>query len=876
VKTFLILLLLSLVNLSAVDFTKDIKPIFDARCAKCHGEKTQKSDFRLDHRDSILKGGDLGKPGAIPGQPDQSTIIKLISLDEDHDDIMPPKGDPLSKKDIELISTWILEGVKMPEKEIKEVSLWSLDPVKKPQVPQLSKNAIDAFLLEKLSEKKLNFSQTADPVTLLRRLQVILTGMLPSAEESQTFVQQWQTNSTLAYEAKVDELLASAQFGERWAQHWLDSVRWSETNGSESNEYRKYSWQYRDYVIRAFNTDKPYTDFIVDQLAGDQTGEPRATGFLVAGPHVPAGTVGREPSAVRQAKYDRLDQIMQSLGSSMVGMTLGCARCHSHKFDPIKINDYYSILANFQGVEYGVRKPEFSENLPEVKNDQKLRAELKKQRDTQTNKLWREDWQGHNEIHSKEPMKTSAVRFSFTGKVFLDEIEIFSTSGANIAAKAEVTTTCTGDYIETTRFTDGIYGYFDQFRGLNKDDSSVVFQFTEPVNITHLTISADRESGKLTDYLTKKVTYSGPLNFKIEIKNDQGQWTSLATKAQSIPQPANVQKAVESLIENGIQHEFLGRFVKPDAAHILMRGSPESLGDEVPPAAIATVTSTLGIDSKTPESKRRLTFAKWLANEQNPLTARVMVNRLWHHTFGTGIVSTLSDFGNAGAPPSHPELIDYLAAEFMGNNWSVKKMLKSLVMTQAFMQDSKPLEQGLALDSDARLLWRYPPQRVEAEVIRDSILKLSASLNNEVGGISYRIHNVKEKYDIWEVVDNHSESTWRRMIYQERMRGIDDRMFMAFDFPDCGQVMSQRPKSTTPLQALNLMNSKFIEEQAEILASHLKSGTNEESINRLFMTVFNRKPDQQEMNNCLEIVKQTSLTVLCRALMNTNEFTFIQ
>ena len=253
-----------------------------------------------------------------------------------------------------------------------------------------------------------------------------------------------------------------------------------------------------------------------------------------------------------------------------------------------------------------------------------------------------------------------------------------------------------------------------------------------------------------------------------------------------------------------------------------------------------------------------------------------MINRLWHHTFGTGLVSTLSDFGNAGAKPSHPELLDYLATDFMDKEWSVKSMLRMFVHSKAFKQDNKPIDAAQKVDANSRLLWRFPPRRAEAEVLRDSVLKLSASLDTKVGGISYRIHNTKKRYALWEVVDNHSESTWRRMIYQERMRGIDDRMFTAFDFPDCGQVLSKRPSSTTPLQALNLMNSKFIETQCGILANKVHSSDKEASVKKLFQTIYNRQPEADELKMSLQVLETEGMNILCRALVNSNEFVFIQ
>jgi hypothetical protein len=875
---FLLLIFFVATSLHAVDFTKDIKPIFDDRCAKCHGEKKQKSDFRLDSRDSILKGGDLGEPAATPGYPEKSTLIKLISLDEDHDDIMPPKGDPLSKEQIALINTWIKEGAKMPAAKIAEAeTLWSHKPVIKPAV-ETTANPVDALLEKKLQEKGLTFSQQANPRTLLRRLQVTLTGILPTTQEAATFIKNWKNNPDTAYKNKVEELLASEHYGERLAQHWLDAIRWAETSGSESNLYRKNSWKYRDYVIHSFNKDKPYDRFIIDQLAGDQTGFPRATGFMVAGPHVPPATVGQEVSAIKEARYDRLDQVMQTVGASMMGMTLGCARCHTHKFDPIKINDYYAILANFQGLEFGIRQPELGDHAPAVKRGKAIMAELQSQRKNIKSEVWMENWTDSAQVHIGNK-KIKGMRLSFGGKkANIDEINFFEPSGKEITELANISTNMTGPRAEISKLTDGNIGNFFAMRGEipAKQKGLLTFTFDQPTNVSHLTISTDRKKINNTDYEIWPSLPGGVPNFKVEIQDLTGKWITLTKSIHSQKAPKAIQELISRYRNDAVQHEFIGRFIKPVKTNVLLRGSPNSLGAEVAPNALATITKTLNMSSDISDKERRMKFAQWLASKQNPLTARVMVNRLWHHTFGTGIVSTLSDFGNAGAPPSHPELLDYLAADFMEKDWSVKNVMRLLVHSKAFKQDNKPITAALKKDANARLLWRFPPRRAEAEVLRDSVLKFTASLKTEIGGISYRIHNTKKRYALWDVVDNHSESTWRRMIYQERMRGIDDRMFTAFDFPDCGQVLSKRPSSTTPLQALNLMNSQFMVTQGGILANNVHSSDKKESITKLFQIVYNRQPDAKEMAMSLELLKSEGMHILCRALLNSNEFVFIQ
>ena len=336
---------------------------------------------------------------------------------------------------------------------------------------------------------------------------------------------------------------------------------------------------------------------------------------------------------------------------------------------------------------------------------------------------------------------------------------------------------------------------------------------------------------------------------------------------------------------------FVARFIKPVPTHVLGRGSPENPRERVLPAGPEELGGLLDLKENSSGRARRTAFANWLAHEDNPLTARVAVNRIWHHIFGRGIVSTTSDFGAAGGIPSHPQLLDWLATEFMnpsteamkatGQNshpWSLKHMIRLMVMSQAFQQKSEPNPDGLTLDANAELLWRFPPKRLEAEVIRDGILQASGKLQETLGGRSYRIHNVKKRYSQWQVVNNHGPETWRRMLYQERMRRVDDQIFTAFDFPDCGQVRARRPISTTPLQALNLMNSDFVVEQSKFIAERAKKdagGNLPASVKRCFELVLGRPPTPNETEACVDVAKSDSLQSVCRALINSNEFAFL-
>jgi mono/diheme cytochrome c family protein len=907
-----------------VEFEKDILPILKESCFDCHGPDDQESGFRVDSRVALLTGGDYGEPGIVPGDDTKGLLLAAISY-EDSDFEMPPDG-KLSDEKIELIKRWVKQGAVWPgqmDAKVEEVKSdhWSFQPVTRPEIPSFADdeikseltNPVDAFLLKSLKENELEFSSSADPQTLIRRASIVLTGIAPTSKQTNDFVAAYEKDGEQAYQSLVDRLLGSEHFGERWAQHWLDVIRWAETNGSEANLYRKNAWIYRDYVVRAFNEDKPYDEFVREQIAGDSLGVGEATGFLVAGPHVPAATVGREPTAIRQARADRMDEVMQTVGASMMGVTIGCARCHNHKFDPITIKDYYSLTGVFQDVEFGSRFPEYSDEHPLRQRGGELRREISKQRKfLKEFGGWEENWGAFRELHF-EPVTTKAVKIKFKmPNIFIDELELFGPENRreNLAA-ADRGTKVSGVPEEgfegrhpIERLIDGQYGTMN-WRVSNKKgpkkETWVQLDFEEPQNINRLRMSNNREYFYDTDYLTKKPNLPR-YEFDLSILKDDGTWqpwvgTWHVNKKLNEKHPERkaainkIQKAIKALGEEGPRPSFVGRFVKPVVTRVLSRGSPENPRDEVPPAGPAILDGDLKLDSKASGSKRRAEFAKWISNSENPLTSRVMANRICHHVFGSGIVPTTADYGKAGAPPTHPELLEWLAAEFVeptvmtsvdsdspAEAWSMKSMIKMLVMSKAFRQSSAPVEAGMAKDAGAAMLWRFPPKRVEAEVIRDSVLQASGTLDRTIGGKSYRIHNEKKTYAQWEVLDNHGPQTWRRMLYQERMRRVDDRIFTAFDFPDCGQVRAKRPISTTPLQALNLMNSDFVLEQSKLIADRATKdagGDEAKSIDRCFELLLCRVPTEEERAECLAVAKENDLSLVCRALINSNEFAFL-
>ncbi len=897
-------------SFAKVNFEDDILPLFEDYCIDCHGPDKQKSGFRVDRRVHLLKGGDSGLPAVIPMNPGKSYMIEVIKSD-DPEIGMPPKGGKLFDDEVELLEQWIAEGAVWPgqmEDKIEEgTDHWAFQSVERPAIPQKSDNPIDAFLNRRLEEEGIPVNKKTDPLSLIRRASMVLTGLPPQPSRVADFLVDYKENSEQAYVELVDELLASPHFGERWAQHWLDVIRWAETNGSESNLYRKLAWVYRDYVIRVFNQDVPYDEFIRQQLAGDGMGVGEALGFLVAGPHVPAATVGQEPSAIRQARADRMDEIMQTVGASMLGVTMSCARCHNHKFDPISIQDYYSMTAVFQDIEFGSRFPEFSEEHPRKTKANEIWKDIARNRSKIRKKTttWEEDWGGYKEVHWK-PLEVVGLRLNFwSGYVGLDEVEIFGLPAENInlanasngtKVKTDLAFAQQGDRFPVTRVIDGKYGTQRWQASYNKEKKQnpwLEFTFEKPVKVGRLRMSSNREYYFETDYLEQKNKFNFD-KFLVNVKLVDGSWEEIAS-IQKIRDFMKREKSVGDAVgeinhlayklsEEGPRPSFVGNFIQPKITHVLHRGSPENPRDIVPPAAPKILSGDLGVDNTASGRARRAEFAEWMVGEKNPLTARVMANRIWQHVFGAGLVVTGGDFGRAGAPPSHPELLDWIATEFSnpsrpeGTPWSMKELIRIFVTSDAFQRSNQPSDIGLEKDATSSLLWRFPPRRVEAEVIRDGILLASGKLNRKMGGRSYRIHNIKKTYAQWEVLNNFGPETWRRMIYQERMRRVDDQIFTAFDFPDCGQVRAKRPVSTTPLQALNLMNSDFVVDQAKHLATRAMNESNanlKASVIRVFELIFSRKPMKEELNASLQIAKDRGLEIVCRALINSNEYAFL-
>jgi len=881
----------------------------------CHGPEKQKSSLRVDSRASLLKGGDSG-PVIIAGEPEKSYLLNLVSA-QSGELRMPPEGPPLTDAQIVALRRWIAEGANWPADFAPvrgEEQHWAFQPVTRPAVPTMkdrqfaSHNPIDAFLAAKLAERGLAMSPPADLHTLIRRVALDFTGLPPTPEEVEKFVDgQSSANGRAgdeAYHALVERLLSSPRYGERWAQHWLDVIRYADTTGYEANAIRPSAWPYRDYVIAALNSDIPYPRFILEQLAGDTLGVDPATGFLVTPPFPSRIEVGQEASAIALARHNGLDEVVQNIGSAVLGMTVGCARCHDHKFDPVSTRDYYRLVATFAGLQF-IDRP-WLHGSPPTEEILAAEQQVAKSRDQLgTFTAWREV-EPISTADSFEPIRARWIRLTvedtFTGKGYapaIDEIEVWTpeTSGQpprNIGrADAGAVAQSSGpDITLGTRdelLNDGQIGRHSRWVARNRIDKEkawVEIELSEAMLVHRVVWSCDHEE-QANDLVAAK--WRTLKQWKIEAAEQPGEWRTVvpADRREGLPAAdAERRTALEKQFTQAairlweLNHVFAGRFLSPDPTRVLRRGNPLEPRELTGPGGI-DVLGPYELTSDAKDAERRLALAQWLGSEMHPLTARVIVNRVWRHHFSTGLVDTPSDFGTQGERPTHPELLDWLASEFMASGWKLKALHKLICTSDAYRQSSRPNPAAAQIDADVRLLWRYPPRRLEADAIRDSILFASGSLDLKMGGPGVNLFRPQSKPDggDWLPKENPGRETWRRTIYLLRARGADDGMFKPFDVPDCGQVRAKRSTSTTPLQALNLFNSPFTVEQSERLAARAEreaAGDVDRQIERVFALTLARAPTARERTASLEVSQQHGLAAVCRALFNSNAFLFLE
>ncbi|MBL9169730.1 MAG: PSD1 domain-containing protein [Verrucomicrobiales bacterium] len=907
-----------------VDFATDIEPIFKSSCVSCHGAEKQKGGYRLDSKAAAFRGGETYTAPILAGDSSASPLVHLVA-GLVADSKMPAKGDPLSAEQIGLIRAWIDQGAAWPESTQSEVdpiaSHWAFQPVKRPSVPSVVArpsvaNPIDAFILASLAEKNLDLSPEADPVTLIRRLYLVMLGMPPTPDEVAAYLAD---ASPGAFERLVDKVLEDPRYGERWGRHWLDVIRFAETNGFETNRERPNAWKFRDYVIAAFNRDLPYDRFIREQIAGDSLGVDVATGFLVGGPVDIVGS----PDIVltSQQRADEIDDMVGTTGTAFLGLTVGCARCHSHKFDPISQREYYSLSAVYSGVRHGERAmPLAPERQQEVAKNEALIQELEKKLEpfiakasivpASTNAASKGRRPAVNAVLNEEvltPIEAKFIRFTILassgGEPAIDELEVWA-GGRNVAlatngTKPSASGTLPGYEIhKLEHVNDGRPGNSRSWISSEAGRGWVQLELPKIERIEKVVWGRDRDGG-----FGDRVATS----YRIETARQPGEWQLVASSDDREPfkgriekpagpmyvfdhvSPAQAAKGRQWLTEleaarqqRGVLAKspmvYAGTFSQPGPTYRLHRGDPMLKREVVTPGTLA-VFKPLTLATNTPEPERRLKLAEWISSPENPLTPRVIMNRLWQHQFGVGLVSTPNDFGKNGVRPTHPELLDWLASELVAKGWSLKSLQRQILTSATWRQSSAPRAEGLKVDASSRLLWRFPPRRLEAEAIRDSILAVSGNLDRSAGGPSFFLHDVdRENVYHYHPKETFTAAETRRMVYAFKVRMEQDGIFGSFDCPDGSLVMPKRSVSTTPLQALNLFNSRFILQQADQLTSRLKTEAGDDSANqvrRAWQLAFNRSPGPEEVHEAVALMKEEGLPSLCRAVLNANEFLFI-
>ncbi len=918
------------------DFVRDVRPILVSRCHECHGTKKQTSGLRLDDGAAALAGGDSGQAIA-PGKSAASPLIERVTS-ADKETRMPPEGKPLSAEEIDVLRRWIDAGAAWPDSDGAKAreQHWSLRPVVRPAVPNSVArpgSPVDHFVAAKLAEHKLSLSPEADRRTLIRRLSFDLIGLPPTPEEVAAFVAD---ADPLAYERLVDRLLASPRHGERWAQHWLDAVRFAESDGFETNKPRANAWPYRDYVIEALNADKPYDQFVLEQLAGDALGADAAAGFLVGG----ANDVVKSPDPVltAQQRADVLHDIVSTTGSAFLGLTVGCARCHNHKFDPIPQADYYAIKAVFAGVEHGERPRAVPHNPAREERLAALRVRLgeldavllrhEPLADTASDpaalaseKSLRPAVHPRLNVERFAPVSAKRLRMTVTKtntiSPCIDELEVFTAEDRprNVAlASTGTIATASSVYPDSTihkleHINDSQYGNSRSWIS-NEPGGWVELEFPATVRIEAVRWGRDREE-KFKDRLA--------LEYTLEVADEAGTWTIVATHRDREPfvadkpfdsaaaisrLPTAEQDTAKAAVAERAQVEseikelsaqpmlYAGVFTAaPGATQCFHRGDPMQPREEVATGALRAIPvafelaafDSVGADgvrsvpsTLTDDQRRRLALARWIVDPANPLTARVIVNRLWQHHFGEGLVATPSDFGANGANPSHPELLDWLAAELVEHGWSLRHIHKLIVMSATYRQASAARPEAAAIDALSRLLWRYPPRRLEAEPIRDAILAASGKLDLTMGGPGFLAFEPNDNYvRVYNAKRSFGPADFRRMVYMTKIRMQQDGTFGAFDCPDGGQIAPRRSQSTTPLQALNLLNGSFTTQQADFFAARVKSEAGDQiasQVRRAFALAYQRDPAPAEVAASELVVREHGLAILCRAIFNSNEF----
>ncbi len=1023
-----------------IDFVKDVQPIFRAKCDSCHGAKKQESAYRLDHKPSALRGGDIG-PAIVPGKSGESPLIRYVAgLDPDLK--MPPEGERLTAEQIAILRAWIDQGANWPESasielKSKGADHWAFKSPVRPSVrlvrpmadgrkpmavipnpvSQISslksqiRTPIDHFILDRLQREGLTLSPETDRVTWLRRVSLDLIGLPPTIEEVDAFVADKFPD---AFDKQVERLLASPHYGERWARHWLDAARYADSDGFEKDKSRQ-TWFYRDWVVNALNRDLGYNQFLTEQLAGDLLSNATqdqivATGFLRNSMLNEEGGVDPE-----QFRMDAMFDRMEAVGKAMLGLTIQCAQCHDHKFDPLTQRDYYRLFA-FLNNDHEAQSVVYSEaeriqitDLRHEIND--IEEELRKaipdwqQRLMDWEKPYRDrqgaavsehstgplpdgrgtDWttlqlthigdngqryfdQGDGSIlaagyaptkfgavfqsQALDLKNITAIRIellndpnlpcngpgrSFMGTCALTEISVEAdNAGPPLAPKQPVKlVAATADYGNPERVLEA--NFFDKtdkrrvtgpvaFAIDGKDETAwgidagpgrrnqprnAVFVFDKPVGYEGGTVlkvtlkqmhggwnSDDHMNNNLGRFRLSVTTAEKPiadpvpvavritLSVAREQRSPAQQAAIFSYWRTTVAEFASFNDRIEAALQrwpSGSTQLVLMPREKPRDTRMLARGDflkptrpvesgvPEFLNDSASRAASALGRSEPSNDvrgltpSGSPNDGSRLTFARWLTHRSHPTTARVIVNRVWQAYFGTGLVSTSEDFGTQAEPPSHPELLDWLAVEFMDHGWSFKYLHRLITSSATYRQSSRVTPELYERDQFNRLLARFPRQRVEGEIVRDIALAASGLLNEKLSGPAIFspspafLYQPPASYGPFTWTEETGAERYRRGLYTFRRRSTPYPMLTNFDTPNADAACVKRTRSNTPLQALTTLNEVVFLECARALSLlTLTEGGSDDSarLTFAFRRCVSRDPIAAEQKMLLSLLHQ--------------------
>ena len=889
-------------------FEKKIRPVLVSECYKCHSKDEKvKGELRLDWKGGWQKGGESGAT-IIPGRVGKSLLIQAIRH-ADADLKMPPKK-KLSTEQIADFEKWVAMGAPDPrttgdatasEKKLNldaARQFWDFQPVSKPTVPKLKRadwayTDIDRFVLTALEGKDIEPVQDANNLILLRRLYFDMVGLPPTPDQMATFEQAAAKNRKAAIEKVVDELLASPHFGERWGRHWLDVVRFSESTGGGRTALMKEAWRYRDYVVNAFNTDKPYTDFIREQIAGDlikggsieqKREELTATAFLLLGP------TNYELQDKTVLEMDIVDEQMDTMGKAFMALTIGCARCHDHKFDPIRTEDYYGMAGIFKSTKAVIHSNVSTWNkrpLPMSPEQEKL----SKEQTVQIAALKKEI----NKLKKKTGPKATAAT-----PVSVDSLPGIVVDDLQAKLKGAWTRSNSNKgYVGANYIHDG---------AADKGEKAVSYKIKIPndskfevrVSYTHgdnrdrkVPVLIRHADGEVTKYIdqTKKPPIDGHFISLGTFDFLAGEWEAvvISTKgttqhviadavqflpegapvvAQKKPKPeqkpvkpnpsadktnlAKMQKELKALESKAVKRPQIiaaEEAVKPGDIQIAIRGNVHNAGPKTPRRFIQVLNQG-PLPKIAPKASGRMELANWMASAEHPLTARVFVNRVWHHLFGKGLVASVDNFGHMGQLPTNQALLDHLALRFVKEGWSVKELIRGIVLSRVYQLSSETGAQA-KVDVENKLHWRQNRRRLQAEAIRDSILSVSGQLNTTVGGATIKTGTTTE-YD-YKFGDS------RRSLYTPVYRNTPLEILAVFDFADPNLVVGERTTSSVPTQALYLMNNPFVRTQSEAAAKRLLTEElidNTARIKNAFRRTLGRNPTSSEREILLKFLGQ--------------------